>query len=205
MKKTILSLVIGLSLTACAALQHEAVPTEVAETPTTTIIEVEETIIVEDKTMADQADDGMCGTVSAQGLCGATFGMTRAQLEEAFPLPLKVSFEDPDSPDCYFMQVAEEDRGFYLMIVDDQFQRLDSYTPTIETDKGVKVGMSFGQIQRLHPDAVRQPNPYLTIFDDLVIDFDTEHRAILEQDGGEMTKSFRIGLTSAVNLIEGCS
>lgn len=202
MKQAVMGLILATGLSSCAALHNDQPPAE----PETVIVEVDtdDGIIIADPAMSAQADTGDCMTVSAQGLCGATFGMTRAQLEAAFPASLKVSFADPDTPNCYYMQVAEEDRGYYFMILDDQFQRLDIYTPNLQTDRGAKIGSPLEVVEGLYSNATRQPNFYVSVFNDLVIDFDPEHRVIFDMDGADTVKLIRIGLTEPVNRVEGC-
>jgi len=202
MKHAVLSLVLATWLTGCggphtdqpAAVQVGVLIDENETVPYATISE-KTSLVFEQLT---------CGTISEHGLCGATFGMTREELESAFPLPLEVEYFDTEYPGCYYMRVAGEERGIGFMISNDAFRRLDIYQPTVATDLGVKVGMTFAETEALYPNSFRKPNFYSYPIENLIVDIDIEHRLLFVQDGSEMISSIRIGLTGAVNMVEGC-
>ncbi|HEX8674681.1 MAG TPA: hypothetical protein VF710_22460 [Longimicrobium sp.] len=122
--------------------------------------------------------------------------------------PVERPAVDPENA-CDYATLSGEIAGLSPMVWGDTLVRFDVDTPGIRTVEGVGVGsaekdvMSRYAQQRLRTE----PHPYDgPEWHYLTVDFpgDSVHRIIFETDG-DTVRSFRVGLRSAVDLIEGCA
>lgn len=147
-----------------------------------------------------------CGTVTVDGLCGVSFGMSAEEAKTAHTGGGLVVMGDPTEEEeaCYYLgpQQASYDIGY--MVVDGTIQRIDIRAPGVATAESVQVGMPAAEVEGLYPDLEKQPNKY-TERDNLIVQLDGEAKLVMETDGDGNIADYRIGLPPAVDYVEGCA
>lgn len=150
--------------------------------------------------------DSACGTITADGLCGVSFGMSADEAREAHQGDGLLVMGDPtqEQEACYYLgpQQASYDIGY--MVVDGTVQRIDIRAPGVATGQAVQVGMPAGEVEGIYPGLERQPNKY-SDRDDLIVQLEGEAKLIMETDDSGNISAFRIGLPPAVDYVEGCA
>lgn len=146
--------------------------------------------------------DAACSTVTADGMCNISFGMTPDEAREAFPSEL---YGGPDAnPACYYLRPSATDYGRAFMVVDEKIQRIDIRDDSVETLLGARVGLPLDEVEAMYEDTTRTPNKYAPGNDDLKADLGDGVFAVFETDNSGSVRAFRVGVEPPVDYVEGC-
>ena len=146
--------------------------------------------------------------ISATGFGTISFGMSEAEAVSVANIllarPDYLSQEKfwEDEKDCFYLE--SETLKIGVMILDGTVQRFDVWDSYIETEKGAKIGMTFGDVENLYTDTRRKPNFYSAPLEDLIVTLNEDTKIIFEQRSSEFIHSFRIGKLPAIDFVEGC-
>lgn len=150
------------------------------------------------------------GLVRYDGHKDLRFGMTAAEVREAWDGELKAAPDDKQS--CFFLRPAGNaaiaDLAF--MVENDKFVRYSVGRGNLKETApgGGKVGMSAEQIQKLYPDRVRKsPHKYVDGGQYLRIRGNDNSGGVLvfETDAKGKVTEWRLGQPPQVDYVEGCS
>ncbi len=144
-----------------------------------------------------------CSTVSADGMCNVSFGMSADEAREAFPATLYG--DDSQNASCYYLRPSETSYGRAFMIVDGTVERIDVRDKSVETLLGAGVGVSLNEVEEMYDNTERTPNKYAPANDDLKVDLGDGVFAVFEEDNNGKVRAFRVGQPPAVDYVEGCA
>ena len=145
-----------------------------------------------------------CSTVTVEGLCGVTFGMTAEEAMVAHASGLEDMGGAAEPEACYYLGPEPGNYDVGYMVVDGQVQRIDIRAPGVSTSEGVEVGMPAGEVEGIYPNLERAPNKY-TDRDNLIVNLGGDTKLIMETDETGNIASYRVGIPPAVDYVEGCA
>lgn len=147
-----------------------------------------------------------CGTVTADGLCGVSFGMSADEAKSAHAGGGLLLMGDPTEEEeaCYYLGPDKASYDVGYMVVDGTVQRIDIRAPGVATAEAVQVGMPAAEVEGIYPTLEKQPNKY-TDRDNLIVQLDGEAKLVMETDDEGNIADYRIGLPPAVDYVEGCA
>lgn len=146
-----------------------------------------------------------CGTITVEGLCGVTFGMSAEEAMVAHAAGLHEMGGAGGQPEsCYYLGPDPDNYDIGYMVVDGQVQRIDIRAPGVSTSEGVQVGMQAGEVEGIYPNLERAPNKY-TDRDNLIVGLGGDTKLVMETDENGNIAAYRIGVPPAVDYVEGCA
>ncbi|RYG31644.1 MAG: hypothetical protein EON93_12610 [Burkholderiales bacterium] len=157
---------------------------------------------------AEQAALASCGTVTAQGYCGVTFGMTPQQANAKFPGGLEnYDGADPsgqaDPNHCFEMFGIEPVQGISFLIEGQKVGRVDVLTEAARTADGFGVGTEAQAIRdRFAAAAMDAPNKYEPEVTDLAVT-DGAAKYVFEIQDGKV-RGWRAGVAPTIDYTEHC-
>ena len=154
------------------------------------------------------APQAASGTALWNGYDAARFGMSAAQVRQAWPGALEGS--PAEGTTCFHLSPAGQagPARFALMIEDDRFVRYSVESDAMVAPGGGRVGMDAGQIAALYRDRVlEQPHKYVEGGRYLRIPAADDSGAVLlfEVGADGVVDEWRLGLPPQVDYVEGCS
>ncbi|HIK66161.1 MAG TPA: hypothetical protein EYG02_14205 [Henriciella marina] len=154
----------------------------------------------------DQVSPAACATISTDGLCGVTFGMSADEAREAHLGGLHTMGDSSTGEEsaCYYLGPEEGNYDVGYMVERGSGQRIDIRAPGVVTPDGVEVGMSEAEVEDIYPALERQPNKYVDR-DDLIVMMEGGAKLIMETDGAGTISAYRVGRPPAVDYVEGCA
>lgn len=197
----LMPLTIALALSACGpSPAPEAEPAERAS--------VEPAPLDPEAPAAEQAALASCGTVTAQGYCGVTFGMASQQASAKFPGGLEnYDGADPsaqaDANRCFEMFGVEPVQGVSFLIEGQKVGRVDFLTEAARTADGFGVGTAALAIHdKFGAAAVDAPNKYEPEVTDLTVT-DGAVKYVYEIQDGKV-RGWRVGVAPTIDYTEHC-
>lgn len=144
-------------------------------------------------------------TISGDGWCGITFGMTAAMLEQNPPFPvMRLAGDNMGEPDaCYLFTSIEGPGSLALMIEGQKVQRIDVGLESIRTAEGVGVGDSENKLKTTYGDKLNSgPDKYdakVTIY----AMPSGPGKLVFEVETGRV-RALRAGVAPQVDYVERC-
>lgn len=159
-----------------------------------------------DASSPDQVSPAACATITADGLCGVDFGMSADEARQAHLAGLYAMGDSGTGEEsaCYYLGPEEGNYDVGYMVESGSVQRIDIRAPGVVTPEGVEVGMNEAEVEAIYPDLTRQPNKYVDR-DDLIVEMDGGAKLIMETDEAGAVSAYRVGLSPAVDFVEGCA
>ena len=149
-----------------------------------------------------------CGEVTREGYCGVRFGMTVAEVRQAFPVALE-SYEAPAEGTaldaaCHELFAAEPVTGVSFLVEGDRVGRVDLMTEAARTADGFGVGTQASAIRTRFADAMGMAtNAFEPEITDLTV-VDGGAKFVFEiQDG--VVRAWRAGLAPTIDYVAHCS
>ncbi|MEZ5920246.1 MAG: hypothetical protein R3C60_02730 [Parvularculaceae bacterium] len=156
-----------------------------------------------------EASHDSCWVITETGFCGVSFGASENEARSAFhgrlTSSLATNSRAAETTECHYLYSATNRVGVALMFVGDEFERIDITTPSIATQKGAKVGMKLDQVEKLYPDAARQPNYFISKDIDLVVDLGDGVTAYFEAGDDGYIWKYSIGREKTSRFLQGCA
>jgi hypothetical protein len=106
--------------------------------------------------------------------------------------------------DCSYFRTSRSPIGVKIMVVDRVVVRIDVDSGSTATPEGIKIGSTEAQVQSAYGDrAETGPHKY-TDGHVITVRGDGDFRFVFETNGSKVTR-YRVGVTPAVEWVEGCS
>ena len=157
---------------------------------------------------AEQAALASCGSVTAAGYCGVTFGMSPKDARANFPVDLEgyadyVPQNRAEANRCFEMFAIEPVRGVSFLVENQMIGRVDFLTEVGRTVDGFGVGSNAGDIRARFAGAVMDaPNKYEPDVTDLTIMQGATKFVFEVQDGS--VRGWRVGVMPTIDYTEHC-
>jgi hypothetical protein len=108
------------------------------------------------------------------------------------------------SLECSYFRTSRSPVGVKVMVVDRVVVRIDVDSGTTATPEGITIGSSEADVQRAYGErVVVGPHKY-TEGHTMTVTGDGDFRYVFETDGRRVTR-YHVGITPAVEWVEGCS
>jgi len=138
------------------------------------------------------------------------FGMTAAEIREAWGATLHGAPPDGDADACHYLSVVGAGATPYLafMVEGGRFVRYDVSSDALLAPGGGRRGMTEAQLQALYRGAL-QAAPHHYVEGGKYLAFDTSgvapSRLVFETDARGIATEWRVGLSPQADYVEGCS
>jgi hypothetical protein len=138
------------------------------------------------------------------------FGMTLAQMREAWGATLNGAPPDGDADACFYLNVVGAGATPYLafMLEGGRFVRYDVSNDALPAPGGGRRGMTEAELQALYRGAL-QAAPHEYVDGGKYLAFDTSgvapSRLVFETDARGVATEWRVGLSPQADYVEGCS
>jgi hypothetical protein len=140
-------------------------------------------------------------TLGPDGAGAIRYGMT---LGQAIVATKGDFFTRRADLDCSYFRTSRSPIGVKVMVVDRVVARIDvdsGVTPTVE---GIRIGSTEADVQRAYGDRVETGPHKYTDGHTMTVKGDGDFRIVFETDGSRVTR-YHVGITPAVEWVEGCS
>lgn len=141
------------------------------------------------------------------GIGPLRFGMSVAQMKQAWGKPLYGSAPAHAPKACYYLRSQENDYDLLLMVENDRFVRVDVKTKDKTAPGGGHIGMDAQQIENLYAGHVHvtpgKYDPSAKILD--VAPPRIKDAGLIFETASGLVKSWRIGVYPQIDYVEGCA
>jgi hypothetical protein len=192
-----LFMLVALALSACGHDTPEANATTVAETPSARTDSISATAfpasykrIVREK-----------WTVGPDGGGVLRFKMPLAQ---AIAATKGDFFTRRANLDCSYFRTSKSPIGVKVMVADRVVVRIDVDSGSTATPEGIKIGSTEAQVRSAYGDRAETAPHKNTSGHVITVRGDGDFRYVFETDGSRVTR-YHVGVTPAVEWVEGCS
>lgn len=149
-----------------------------------------------------------CSSVTIEGYCGVSFGMTPAEAVAKFPVKLETyDGSDGDTQSnpnhCYEMFAVEPVQGVTFMVENQKVGRVDFLTEAAKTADGFGIGSSAADIKaKFAAAATEAPNKYEPEVTDLTVTLGLTKFVFEIQDS--KVRGWRAGIAPTIDYTEHC-